>query len=98
MSILVQFGAVESASTDIAATADRVSATLEQLAQDLAPVTRNQDNWDGQTAQNYRAYQQLWDTAAADLNAVLRQIAAAVGTAHANYTAAEHANAGMWAL
>ena len=36
------------------------------------------------------------DTSAADLNSVLREIAAALRTAHANYSEAEAANTAMW--
>ncbi|HEY8338760.1 MAG TPA: WXG100 family type VII secretion target [Egibacteraceae bacterium] len=98
MTIQVSFGAVETAASDINTTAQRVNAALDQLASDLAPVTRDQSNWDGDTAANYRAYQQMWDQAAADLNDVLLRISQAVATSHSNYVAAESTNAGMWAM
>jgi len=98
MSIQVSFGAVETAASDIGATAQRVNGALDQLKSDLAPVTQDQNNWDGDTAANYRTYQTMWDQAAADLNDVLLRISQAVATSHSNYVSAESTNAGMWAM
>ncbi|MDP8970503.1 MAG: WXG100 family type VII secretion target [Actinomycetota bacterium] len=95
--IEVSFAAVETAAGDIGSTAQRVNATLQQLKADLAPVTRDQSNWDGDTAANYRTYQDMWDRASEDLNSVLAQISQAVAASHANYVAAESTNAAMWA-
>ncbi len=94
--IEVNFGAVETAAGDIGSTAQRINATLEQLKADLAPITRDQSNWEGETATNYKAYQEMWDRAAEDLSNVLAQISQAVATSHSNYVSAESTNAAMW--
>lgn len=52
--------------------------------------------WTGQAAESYQALQRQWDQSAEALNAILRDMAAAMRTANANYTRAEQANAAMW--
>ena len=49
--------------------------------------------WQGAAAQDYQVRQKQWDTAAADLTAVLGQIGVALGAANDGYQQAEHANA-----
>jgi uncharacterized protein YukE len=45
---------------------------------------------------DYAAKQQQWDTAAADLGAVLARIGVALGAANDGYQQVERANAGRW--
>ena len=47
-------------------------------------------------AQDYQVRQKQWDTAAADLTAVLGQIGVALGAANDGYQQAEQANAARW--
>lgn len=91
--IKVGFGALEAARADVAGTAARISGQLEDLRRFLAPMVAT---WEGQAAGEYRATQQRWDTAAADLAAVLGQIGVALGTANERYRQVEQANAARW--
>lgn len=70
-----------------------IGAQLDDLRAHLAPVRRT---WDGSASTSWEHYQQLWDTAAADLTASLGTLHRIASTAHANYTAAEAANGRIW--
>jgi WXG100 family type VII secretion target len=52
--------------------------------------------WDSQAQQAYQTYQSQWHQAAMDMQNVVHQLAGAIGTANANYQAAERANTGIW--
>jgi 6 kDa early secretory antigenic target len=92
--ILVTFGAIADAQADTNMVAQQLNSELADLKAYLAPLVAT---WTGQASTNYQALQAKWDAAQADLNAVLTQISAALGTANGNYTQAESANASMWA-
>jgi 6 kDa early secretory antigenic target len=91
--IKVTFGALDAARADVAGTASRIGTRLEDLKRLLAPLVAT---WDGQAAEEYRTAQRKWDTAAADLTAVLAQIGVALGAAHDGYRQVEQANAARW--
>jgi WXG100 family type VII secretion target len=91
--IKVTFGALEAARADVAGTATRITDQLEELKRFLAPLVAT---WEGQAATEYQATQRRWDTAAADLTAVLAQIGVALGTANESYRRVEQANAARW--
>jgi 6 kDa early secretory antigenic target len=91
--IKVTFGALEAARADVGTTATRISGRLEELKRFLAPMVAQ---WEGQAATEYQATQRRWDTAAADLTAVLAQIGVALGTANESYQQIERANAARW--
>ncbi len=91
--IRVAFGALEAARSDVAGTAGRISAQLDDLQRFLAPLVAT---WEGAAATQYRDAQRRWDAAAADLAAVLAQIGAALGTATDSYRQVEQANAARW--
>jgi early secretory antigenic target protein ESAT-6 len=91
--IKVTFGALDAARADVAGTASRIGTRLEDLKRLLAPLVAT---WEGQAAEEYRTAQRKWDTAAADLTAVLAQIGVALGTAHDGYRQVEQANAARW--
>ncbi len=91
--IRVTFGELSVAQQNVGATAQRITSQLADLRRFLAPMTAT---WEGQAAQDYQARQQQWDTAAADLNAVLTQIGVALGAANDNYQAVERINAARW--
>jgi len=92
--IKVTFGALESARSSVAGTAARMTGQLDELKQFLAPMVAT---WEGQAAQDYGAKQRQWDTAAAEMTAVLAQIGVALGVANDNYHQVEQANAARWA-
>jgi early secretory antigenic target protein ESAT-6 len=91
--IKVTFGALEAARADVGGAAARISARLEELKRFLAPLVAT---WEGQAATEYQARQRQWDTAAADLAAVLAQIGVALGAADESYRQVEQANTARW--
>jgi early secretory antigenic target protein ESAT-6 len=91
--IKVTFAALETAQTDVSGVAGRMTAQLEDLKRFLAPMVAT---WEGQAATEYQAKQRQWDTAAANLAAVLGQIGVALGRANESYRQVEQANASRW--
>ena len=80
--IKVTFGALATAQSDVSGTASRITEQLEDLRRFLAPMVAT---WQGAAAQDYQVRQKQWDTAAADLTAVLGQIGVALGAANDGY-------------
>ncbi|MGQ0480159.1 MAG: WXG100 family type VII secretion target [Pseudonocardia sp.] len=91
--IKVAFGELGNAQQNVASTSQRMTAQLEDLKRYLAPMVAS---WSGQAAADYQVKQRQWDTAAADLTAVLAQIGVAVGRANDGYQQVEQANARRW--
>ena len=91
--MLVTFSAIETAASDTDATAAQIDQQLDDLKAYLAPMV---STWTGQAAAEYQALQQKWDTSAAELNAVLREISGALRTAGQNYQQAERENTSIW--
>lgn len=91
--IKVTFGALAAAQSDVSGTAARIATQLEDLRRFLQPMVAT---WRGTAAQDYQVRQKQWDTAAADLTAVLGQIGVALGAANDSYRQAENANAARW--
>jgi 6 kDa early secretory antigenic target len=91
--IKVTFGALATAQTDVSGTASRITQQLDELRRFLAPMVAT---WQGTAAQDYQLRQKQWDTAAADLTAVLAQIGVALGVANDGYQQAESLNAARW--
>ena len=92
--VLVTFGAVDAAAADTEMVANRINHQLVELRSYLAPLLAT---WSGQASSDYQGLQTRWDTSAAGLNAVLREIGAALRTAHGNYVNAESTNVSLWA-
>ena len=91
--IRVTFESVMGAAGDADAIAGQIEQQLGELKGYLAPMV---SSWSGQASSDYQSLQARWDTSAADLNAVLRQIASALRTAHGNYRLAESQNSSIW--
>ncbi|MDQ6772221.1 MAG: WXG100 family type VII secretion target [Candidatus Dormibacteraeota bacterium] len=91
--ILVTFGSVAEAAADTDSIAGQIGQQLGDLKAYLQPMI---GTWSGQASGDYQALQSKWDTGAADLNLVLRQIATALRTAGENYVSAENANSSIW--
>ncbi len=87
--VRVTFGELDAAQGNITSTVNAINSQLDDLKSFLAPMV---STWDGQAAETYNALQRQWDTAAAELNQVLAQIASAVGTANEAYQVAENTN------
>ena len=91
--IRVTFESVMGAAGDTDAIAGQIEQQLGELKGYLAPMVAS---WSGQASSDYQALQARWDSSAADLHAVLRQIAGALRTAHGNYRLAESQNSSIW--
>ena len=91
--IKVTFAALETAQSDVSGVATRMTSRLEDLKRFLAPMV---STWDGQAATDYQGKQRQWDTAAANLAAVLGQIGVALASANESYRQVEQANAARW--
>jgi WXG100 family type VII secretion target len=92
--IKVTFGEMAAAQQNVASTAQRMNAQLEDLRRSLAPMVAT---WTGQAAEDYQVKQRQWDTSAADLNQVLTQIGVVLGHANEGYQQVEQSNASRWA-
>ena len=92
--LLVTFAALEDAAAHADTVAGHIDQELDDLRAYLAPLVAS---WTGQAAADYHTLQARWDSSAADLNGVLRQIAGALRMAHGNYARAESHNASIWA-
>jgi early secretory antigenic target protein ESAT-6 len=92
--IKVTFGEIAGAQQNVAGTAQKMNAQLEDLQRTLQPLVAT---WQGEAAMDYQAKKKQWDTAAADLNQVLAQIGTALGQANEGYQQTERANASRWA-
>jgi len=93
--MLVTFGSIATAESDTRTIAGQIDATLDDLKAYLAPMV---STWSGAAATEYNALQSQWDTAAAELNSILRTIADALHVANENYSEAERANTSIWAV
>ena len=91
--IKVTFGALEAAGPTSPAPRRASPASSSDLRRFLAPLVAG---WEGQAATEYQATQRQWDTAAADLAAVLAQIGVALGAANDSYRQVEQVNAARW--
>lgn len=92
--IHVQFESLQSGQQGIRNNYNKLTATIEQLESDLAPMVAS---WSGAAQESYLAAKKQWDDAAAALALVLNNVGQAVGQAHENYTAAESAARSNWA-
>lgn len=92
--IKVTFAGIDGARGNVMTAAGKLNTQLEELKRYLAPMVAQ---WDGQAATEYGVQQRKWDTAAAELTAVLSQIGVALGAANDGYQQVERANAGRWA-
>ncbi|MGH3973044.1 MAG: WXG100 family type VII secretion target [Pseudonocardiaceae bacterium] len=75
--MLVTFDAIETGASNIDAVADQIDQQLDDLKSYIAPLVAS---WTGQAFTDYQALEQKWDTSAAELSQVLRQIAATLRT------------------
>jgi WXG100 family type VII secretion target len=91
--MLVTFGSIATAEADTRTIAGQIDATLDDLKAYLAPMV---STWSGSAATEYNGLQSKWDSAAVELNTILRTIADALHTANENYDSAERTNTSIW--
>ena len=89
----VNFGAMQQAEADFASTYQALQGTLSSLESQL---NGSLSRWSGAAQQAYFAAKQQWDTAAADMAAVVNSLGQVIGTANENYVNTESANTRMW--
>jgi WXG100 family type VII secretion target len=92
-SILVRFTNVMQASTDAKNTSASMTQTLADLKSDLANMKAI---WDGPAAGDYKALQDQWDKALADLNQILTEISTTLQKSAEHYRSIEKNNQGAW--
>lgn len=70
---------------------------LQDTLNDLEKSLENKlSTWEGDAVTAYWQHKAEWDKAAAHIGTVLNQLGVVIGDAHANYSAAEVRNAGVW--
>ncbi|MEV4624544.1 WXG100 family type VII secretion target [Asanoa sp. NPDC049573] len=89
--IQVSYAALENAQSQMQAISKGIEGRLDSLRSQL-----QQMQWNGSDREAYQGYQAQWDAAVADINAILHEIGAAVGTANQNYQSTEANNAKVW--
>jgi 6 kDa early secretory antigenic target len=82
------------AQSDVNNAASGIDQQLDDLARYLSPMKAE---WDGGASGDYQVLQQRWDTAAADLNAVLRDTRTLLDQIHQRYLETEGRNVRTWA-
>lgn len=92
--IKYSFGAIEAAAGDIQATSGRISSLLENLKALINPMV---SAWEGESATAYKAAQDAWDSAAADLNEVLVMVSRTVSQGNDRMAEINRAAAASWA-
>lgn len=91
--VKVTFAELQNTAATISSSATQVGQQLENLKQQVAKVTAG---YEGAAKEAYAEKQRQWDTAAADLQAVLSSIGIAVRDAADAYQSAEQANVNRW--
>ena len=86
--LLVNFGSLQQAASDIERALNTLRSQLEQLEAD---GKRLYDSWDGAAKQAYTVRQQKWQAAAADLTSILQNIKGAVDRSAEDYINTERA-------
>jgi WXG100 family type VII secretion target len=89
--IVVNYAALEHAHAQMQASSRAMDEKLDTLRAGLQKL-----DWTGQDREAYQAYQQSWDSAVQDINALLNEIGGAVGIARENYISTEMSNAKAW--
>ena len=93
MHIRYDFAQISGAVQDIRSSATRINAQLDELKSIIAPMAQT---WEGEASDSYQAHQLKWDNAAADLNAILNQIATTVEQGNTTMSDVNRAAANSW--
>ena len=91
--LVVKFPALQQASADIQKALSTLDSQLGQLERDAAPLV---SSWDGDAKQAYEQRQARWRSASQDLQAMLRDIKAAVDESAADYQSTERKNTNLF--
>lgn len=88
--VRVDHAALDRASDDLLTAATRVGTRLDQLESELTPL---QSGWDGAARASYAVAQKQWDTAMAEMVALLKEFSVTVQEANDAYRAADRRGA-----
>jgi WXG100 family type VII secretion target len=91
--LVVNFAALQQASTDIQMAINTMTSQLGQLESDAAPLV---STWDGAARAAYQQRQAIWRRAAEDLSAMLTEIRVSVDQSAADYDSTERRNTSMF--
>jgi 6 kDa early secretory antigenic target len=91
--LVVNFAALDAASSDIAHALGELESQLDQLEHDAAPLVAQ---WTGEARAAYDARQATWRSAAGDLARMLGEIKNAVDGSAEDYAATEQNNARLF--
>jgi 6 kDa early secretory antigenic target len=91
--LVVSFPALQQASADIQKALSTLDSQLGQLEKDAAPLV---SSWDGDAKQAYEQRQSRWRSSSQDLQAMLRDIKAAVDESAADYQSTERKNTNLF--
>lgn len=91
--LVVNFAALQQASTNIQMAINTMTSQLQQLESDAAPLV---STWEGEAQAAYQQRQAIWRRAADDLAAMLTEIKASVDQSAADYHSTERRNTGMF--
>lgn len=89
----VGFGALDTASMDLKAGADKIEARLNELENELAHM---RSDWEGNASEAYQVAKKQWDQGMQEMRAVLAQIGMGVANANGDYQSGERSNTAMW--
>lgn len=92
-SLLVNFGALQQASADIARAVEALRSHLEELERDAAPLI---STWDGEAQAAYAQRQGTWRRAAGELTTMLQGIKVAMDQSAADYLDTERRNTALF--
>jgi WXG100 family type VII secretion target len=91
--LVVNFAALQQASTNIQMAINTMTSQLGQLESDAAPLV---STWDGEAQAAYQQRQSIWRRAAEDLSAMLTEIKVSVDQSAADYHSTERRNTSMF--
>ena len=89
----VNFGSLDAAAADIQSQANQIEGRLDALESELAPL---RSDWTGSASNVLPAAKAKWDSAMADMKALLAEIGTAVTTSNSDYQSTESQNTARW--
>ena len=87
------FAQIDQAAADIKRTSGNINNSLDSLKQSLKPMVAE---WEGESADAYKAAQARWDRSAGELNQILAQISQKVGQSNDRMRAINQSAANSW--
>jgi 6 kDa early secretory antigenic target len=92
--VLANFGTLADGESQFMAAYTGLTGTINDLDVQLRGSL---GDWEGNAQRAYYEAKAIWDKAIADMGLVIQGLSQVIGTANANYQAAEQTNTGMFA-